>query len=43
FEWMFGFTKRFGLVYVDYATQRRIPKQSFFWYQKVISQRTPFC
>jgi beta-glucosidase len=32
FEWNYGYEKRFGLVYVDYATQRRIPKASFAWY-----------
>lgn len=32
FEWAFGYTQRFGLVYVDYPTQRRIPKASArFW------------
>jgi beta-glucosidase len=32
FEWADGYGKRFGLVYVDYATQRRIPKDSArFW------------
>ncbi len=36
FEWENGFNKRFGLVYVDYSTQRRIAKDSAFWYQKVI-------
>ncbi len=36
FEWAEGYTKRFGLVYVDYETQERIPKDSFYWYQKVI-------
>ena len=29
FEWAFGYDKRFGIVYVDYATQQRIPKASF--------------
>ena len=29
FEWAFGYDKRFGIVYVDYETQRRIPKASF--------------
>jgi beta-glucosidase len=33
FEWADGYSKRFGLVYVDYATQRRTPKDSARWYQ----------
>jgi beta-glucosidase len=36
FEWSMGYSKRFGLVYVDYATQRRIPKDSYAFYQNVI-------
>jgi hypothetical protein len=35
FEWAWGFSKRFGLVYVDYPTQRRIPKQSARWFSEV--------
>lgn len=35
FEWAFGYAKRFGLVYVDYATQQRIPKSSAHWYAEV--------
>lgn len=31
FEWSFGYAKRFGLVYVDYPTQRRAPKDSALW------------
>ncbi|MFF9144702.1 GH1 family beta-glucosidase [Streptomyces sp. NPDC014861] len=31
FEWAEGFTKRFGLVHVDYATQERTPKASYGW------------
>jgi beta-glucosidase len=38
FEWSWGYTKRFGLVYVDFPTQRRIPKSSGRWYAKVISR-----
>lgn len=37
FEWAEGYSKRFGLVYVDYRTQERIPKLSARWYQRVIS------
>ncbi len=38
FEWALGYTKRFGLVYVDYRTQKRIPKESYRWYQRVVRQ-----
>jgi beta-glucosidase len=33
FEWAYGYAKRFGLVHVDYATQRRTPKDSAHWYR----------
>ncbi|TDB92734.1 GH1 family beta-glucosidase [Actinomadura sp. 7K534] len=36
FEWAWGYSKRFGLVHVDYATQRRVPKDSARWYAGVI-------
>ncbi|TDC91075.1 GH1 family beta-glucosidase [Actinomadura sp. 7K507] len=36
FEWAWGYSKRFGLVHVDYATQRRVPKASARWYAGVI-------
>ncbi len=36
FEWAEGYAKRFGLVHVDYDTQRRTPKQSALWYSRVI-------
>jgi len=36
FEWAHGYSPRFGLVYVDYATQRRIPKSSAYWYRGVM-------
>ena len=32
FEWSFGYSSRFGLVYIDFATQERIVKQSGHWY-----------
>ena len=36
FEWDSGYRERFGLTYVDYATQRRVPKTSFHWYHDTI-------
>jgi len=36
-EWAEGFTKRFGLTHVDYATQKRVPKTSFTWYRDRIA------
>ena len=38
FEWSEGYRKRFGLVYVDYATQQRIVKESGHWYADFIKQ-----
>lgn len=35
FEWGYGYSKRFGTVYVDYPTGKRIPKDSAHWYAKV--------
>ncbi|MFO8064274.1 MAG: family 1 glycosylhydrolase, partial [Spirochaetia bacterium] len=37
FEWSFGYTKRFGVVYCDYVNLRRVPKDSFFFYRDVIA------
>jgi beta-glucosidase len=37
FEWTEGFHQRFGLIHVDFATQRRTPKDSFAWYQDLIA------
>jgi beta-glucosidase len=37
YEWAEGYSKRFGIVYVDYATQRRIIKESGYWYSRFIS------
>lgn len=36
FEWSWGYSKRFGLVYCDYHTLARIPKDSFYKYQHII-------
>ena len=36
FEWVAGYTKRLGLIYVDFQTQERTPKQSYYEYQKII-------
>jgi len=38
FEWAEGYSKRFGLVFVDYGTQRRVPKASARWYSEVIGR-----
>jgi beta-glucosidase len=37
FEWAHGYTKRFGIVYVDYTTQERIVKESGRWYRRVVT------
>jgi beta-glucosidase len=37
FEWDSGYSMRFGLVFVEYSTQRRIPKSSAHWYRDVIA------
>jgi len=38
FEWKRGYNDRFGLVYVDFVTQQRIPKDSFAWYARTIKE-----
>jgi len=38
FEWSFGYERRFGLVHVDFDTQKRTPKASALWYRQVIQQ-----
>jgi beta-glucosidase len=37
FEWSAGYDERFGLVHVDFGTQKRTPKDSYHWLRKVVS------
>jgi len=37
FEWAEGYTKRFGLIHVDYQTLKRTPKKSAYWYKQLIA------
>jgi beta-glucosidase len=39
FEWDHGYAKRFGIVHVDYATQRRTDKESARWYREFLAAR----
>ncbi len=39
FEWVSGYTKRLGIIYVDYATQERTPKASYYWYQSFLKEQ----
>ena len=38
YEWSYGYTRRFGLVHVDFASQRRTPKDSARWFQRLIAR-----
>ncbi len=38
FEWANGYDSRFGIVYIDFATQKRIVKDSGYWYAKLIAE-----
>lgn len=38
FEWAKGYEPRFGIVYVDYTTMKRIPKDSLYWYKSYIEK-----
>jgi beta-glucosidase len=40
FEWAEGFSKRFGLVHVDFATLQRTPKTSYGWYRNLIAAQS---
>jgi beta-glucosidase len=39
FEWALGYDKRFGLVQVDYETQKRTMKDSFKWWQRELAKK----
>ncbi len=41
FEWAFGYEQRFGIVYCDYVNQRRVPKDSFYFYRDVVAGMEP--
>ena len=38
YEWSEGYAKRFGIVHVDYETQKRTPKDSAHWYADLIKR-----
>ena len=38
FEWSYGYSKRFGIIYVDYKTQKRIPKSSWFAFKNELNE-----
>ncbi len=40
FEWADGYSKRFGIIYVDFTTQKRTPKLSSDFYRSVIASNT---
>ena len=39
FEWSEGYKMRFGIVYVDYKTQKRTPKRSALWFKEFLNAR----
>jgi beta-glucosidase len=41
FEWASGYAKRFGIVHVDYATQKRMLKDSALWYRQFLGAHAP--
>lgn len=41
FEWAFGYTRRFGIIFCDYTDLRRVPKDSYYFYREVIAGHEP--
>jgi len=41
FEWSLAYSQRFGLVWVDHATGKRVPKESYRWYADLIKANRP--
>ncbi|KAK8559796.1 hypothetical protein V6N13_016530 [Hibiscus sabdariffa] len=41
FEWLLGYTSRFGLVYVDYNDLKRYPKLSAYWFKQLLERSNP--
>lgn len=40
FEWLSGYTSRFGIIYVDYKDNlKRIPKMSAYWFKQIIQKK----
>ena len=37
FEWDSGYSSRYGIIFVDYATQTRTPKDSAYWFKDVVN------
>lgn len=38
FEWLLGYTARFGITYVDFDTLQRIPKMSAYWFKQLLQR-----
>ncbi|TQR97802.1 GH1 family beta-glucosidase [Paenibacillus ottowii] len=38
FEWAWGYSKRFGIVHINYETQERTPKQSALWFKQMMAE-----